>query len=51
MWNFNQIIKAEYRGDYRFYIQYDDQIQAEIDLSDYIKKGSIFKPLKDQAFF
>ena len=51
MWRFNQITKAEYRGDYRFYIEYDDQVKAEIDLSDYPDKGPIFSPLKDQTFF
>lgn len=51
MWNFNKIEKAEYCGDYRFYIEYDDQVKSEIDLSDYLEKGPIFYPLKDPNFF
>lgn len=51
MWNFNQIIKAEYTSNYCFYIEYDDQVKGEIDLSDYIQKGPVFYPLQDKGFF
>lgn len=51
MWHFNEIVQADYRGDYRFYIVYDDGVAGEVDLSDYLEKGRVFVPLKDKAFF
>ncbi|WP_044412033.1 DUF2442 domain-containing protein [Thiomicrospira microaerophila] len=51
MWHFNEIVKAEYSGEYRFYIAYDDGVAGEVDLSEYLTKGSVFEPLKDKAFF
>lgn len=56
MWHFNEIVQADYRGDYRFYIAYDDGVAGEVDLSDYLEKGRVFEPwiqepLKDKLFF
>ena len=51
IWHFNQIVQADYRVDYRFYIAYDDGVAREVDLSEYLEKDRVFEPLKDKPFF
>ena len=51
MWNMNEIVKIKYKHKYIFYIEFDDGTNDDIDFSEYIEKGPIFKPLKDLDFF
>lgn len=51
MWNMNEITKIKYQGQYVFYIEFDDETHGDIDLSDYLEKGSVFAPLKNLDFF
>lgn len=45
------IIDAEYVGDYRIRVKFDDGSIKIVDLEPYTKKGGIFEPLKDKSFF
>lgn len=51
MWNMNEVVKIEYKEKYTFYIEFDDGANGEIDFSEYLKKGPIFKPLHKLSFF
>ncbi len=51
MWDMNEVTKVEYRGEYVYYIMFDDGVDGEIDLSAYISRGPVFEPLKDRALF
>jgi hypothetical protein len=51
MWNLNDVKKIQYRNGYVYSIEFDDDIKADLDLSDYLQKGPIFEPLKDVNFF
>jgi len=51
MWNMNDVINIEYKGDFVYRIVFDDGKSGNIDFSDYIGKGSVFEPLRDIAFF
>lgn len=51
MWDMNDVISFEYKGNYIFYIAFDDGVAGNIDFSNYINRGAIFAPLKDKAFF
>lgn len=51
MWDFNEIVSFEYRGDKVIFIRFDDGVSGEIDFSAYINKGPVFKPLEDEEFF
>ncbi|MHC1745184.1 MAG: DUF2442 domain-containing protein [Syntrophobacteraceae bacterium] len=47
----NEVTKVEYRGEYVYYILFDDGVEGEIDLSAYLTRGPIFEPLKDRSLF
>jgi hypothetical protein len=51
MWDMNEVTKVEYRGEYVYYIIFDDGVEGEVDLSAYISRGPIFGPLKGKTLF
>lgn len=51
MWKMNEVSKIEYRGNYIFYIIFDDGKKGDVDFSDYLSKGPVFEPLKNLEFF
>jgi hypothetical protein len=51
MWNMNFVKKIRYKRDNIYHIAFDDGLEADIDFSEYIKRGSVFKPLSDSEFF
>ncbi len=51
MWNLNRVKKIKYTFGYSFLIVFDDDTQATVDFSDYLKKGPIFAPLQNLTFF
>jgi hypothetical protein len=44
------VIQAEYQGEFRIRIVFNDGVEKTIDFSDWLT-GPIFEPLKDPAFF
>ena len=42
--------QAEYRGDYRIWLQFVDGVEGEVDLEPELW-GEIFEPLRDKALF
>lgn len=44
------VIRAEYRGEYKIRLVFNDGIDATVDFSDWLD-GPIFEPLKDPAYF
>lgn len=51
MWNLNDVIAIEYKHGRIFHITFDDGVEGDIDFADYIGKGPVFEPLKDESFF
>ena len=51
MWRLNDVTKIEYRGGHKFRIVFDDGLQGDIDFSEYIGKGPVFEPLRDESYF
>jgi hypothetical protein len=51
MWNFNDVKKIEYLHDHIFHITFDDGLEGEVDFSEYLDKGPMFEPLRDESFF
>jgi hypothetical protein len=45
------VIKIEYLHDRVFRITFDDGIEGEVDFSEFIGRGPVFEPLKDESFF
>jgi hypothetical protein len=44
------VVRAEYRGDCRIHLVFNDGLEETIDFSDWLE-GPIFEPLKDDAYF
>ena len=44
------VIAADYRGEYRIHVTFDDRSEATIDFRQWLK-GPVFEPLKDRKFF
>lgn len=51
MWNMNEVLHARYLRDYVVHLEFDDGLQAEVDLSSYLSHGPVFTPLADPSFF
>ena len=47
---FTHVLHAEYCGDYRVWLSFNDGAEGEIDLSSELY-GELFEPLKDKDFF
>ncbi len=44
------VTRAEYRGEYRIHLAFNDGLAKTVDFSEWLH-GPIFEPLKDQAYF
>ena len=44
------VVQAEYRGDFRIRLVFNDGVEGTIDFSDWLR-GPVFEPLKDRAYF
>lgn len=44
------VVHAEYRGEFKILVEFNDGIVATIDFSDWLT-GPVFEPLKDRAYF
>lgn len=51
MWNMNEVVEVRHVRDFVLHVTLDNGMAAEIDLASYPKKGPIFAPLADIAFF
>lgn len=44
------VVQADYRGDYRIHVVFNDGVEGVVDFSDWLA-GPVFEPLKEQAYF
>jgi len=44
------VTKAEYRGEYKINLAFNDGTEAVVDFSDWLD-GPVFQPVRDQDFF
>jgi len=44
------VIRAEYRGEYRIHVTFNDGVENTIDFAPWLD-GPIFEPLKDRGYF
>ena len=44
-------IQVEARKDYRIWVKFEDGVEGEVDLSNMIERGGLFKEWKDREFF
>lgn len=51
MWNLNDVTAIEFRHDHVYRIAFDNGLEGEVDFSEYLGKGPVFEPLRDESFF
>ncbi len=44
------VVHAEYQGDFRIRVVFNDDVDAVVDFSDWLS-GPVFEPLKDPEYF
>ena len=44
------VVRAEYRGEFKIELAFDDGLEATIDFSDWLA-GPVFEPLRDRSYF
>lgn len=44
------VVKAQYQGDFKIRLLFNDGVQGTVDFSDWLT-GPVFEPLKDRAYF
>jgi len=49
MWNMNDVKKIQYKHKYVYHIVFDDGKSGDVDLSEYIIKGPVFEPLRENG--
>jgi hypothetical protein len=51
MWNMNDVVEIEYKEGFVYHIVFDNGKRGDIDFSEFVGKGPVFEPLRDEAFF
>jgi hypothetical protein len=44
------VVRADYRGEFRIHLVFNDGVAATVDFSDWLN-GPVFEPLKDPTYF
>ena len=44
------VIRAEYRGDFKIHLLFDDEVSGTVDFSQWLS-GPVFEPLKNRTYF
>ena len=44
------VIRAEYRGEYRIHLRFNDGVERTVDFTEWLS-GPVFEPLRDAAYF
>lgn len=51
MWKMNDIVEIKYLKDYIYHIVFDNNLEGDIDFTEFLEMGPVFKPLSDLNFF
>jgi len=45
-----EVIRADYQGEFKIRLAFDDGVEATVDFSEWLT-GPVFEPLNDRAYF
>ncbi|BBE11041.1 hypothetical protein HH1059_11140 [Halorhodospira halochloris] len=51
MWDFNDVVRLEYKGEYTYFVEFDDGVSGIVDFSSLLERGPVFSALKDKKVF
>ena len=51
MWDLSEVRSIEYRHGFVYHVTFDDGLEGDVDLGEYVGTGPVFEPLRDLAFF
>lgn len=51
MWDLNDVVGLEYKGEYRYFIEFDDGTRGVVDFRPYLDRGPVFQGLRDLGVF
>jgi hypothetical protein len=51
MWNLNRVTNILYKGNYKYYIEFDNGVSGIIDFIGIWEKGPVFRCLEDENIF
>jgi hypothetical protein len=51
MWQLSEVTAIRYREGHVYHIVFDDGLEGDIDLAEYVGSGPVFEPLRDPTFF
>ena len=51
MWNLNKIVKILYKGNYKYYFEFDDGVSGVVDFTGIWLKGPVFRCIEDENIF
>jgi hypothetical protein len=51
LWKLNDVVAVEHRHDFTYRITFDDGLEGDVDLTEFVGGGPVFEPLRDPEFF
>ncbi|HBF35191.1 TPA: DUF2442 domain-containing protein [Candidatus Sumerlaeota bacterium] len=51
MWKLNEVKNIRYVEDWVLHVVFDDGVEGNVDLSEYVGLGPVFEPLRDKQYF
>jgi hypothetical protein len=51
LWELNDVVAVEYRSGFTYRVTFDDGLEGDVDLAEFVGCGPVFEPLRDPEFF
>jgi len=51
LWRLNDVTAVEYRHDFIYRVTFDDGLEGDVDLTEFVGGGPVFEPLREPEFF
>jgi hypothetical protein len=51
MWDMNDVVEIKYKEGFVYHVIFDNGKRGDVDFSEYVGRGPVFEPLRNQEFF